>query len=71
MVNVLILYLGIVESKSRPLSMSCDPHDRASRNDPLKSDSDLIQSAVMDCFPHLNDWIAADQISVIVSSFLD
>jgi len=43
--------------------MSCDPHNRASRNDPLKSDSDLIQSAVMDCFPHLNDWIAADQIS--------
>jgi len=55
---------GIIESKSKPLSMTCDPHDRALRSDPLKSDLDLVQSAVMDCFPHLNDWIdATDQIS--------
>lgn len=51
--------------------MSCDPHDRALIYDPLKSDSDLIQSAVMDCFPHLNEWIAVtDDISVTTTTFL-
>jgi len=54
----------IVEMESRSLNMSCDPQDKAFRTDPLKSDSDMIRSAVVDCFPHLNEWIASsDKVS--------
>ena len=63
--NVFLSCAGIVEMESRSLNMSCDPQDKAFRTDPLKSDSDMIRSAVVDCFPHLNEWIASsDKVSV-------
>lgn len=58
------LSAGIVESKWKPLDVSCDEHQDGSSSN---ANSILFdQSTVMKYFPHLNEWItSSDAVSVI------